>query len=236
MISIKDIFFSLRSYNFRRTYNISYLSDRVCYYIKYHSTMNHRDRFYFMCIFSYLSPLTKQGRFTKRMMVIPGLLIMLFSFPLFASTQPKGNFTITTRILSRTCEFKDSSNVIVLDDITTGAFTDNSIKAIKSLPINISCGTGVNAVNVVISGTPDTLDDSLFRNNAQNPSGNATGIGLQVSDKGRIIQPNASGGVLINLTNQVGSRTLQAGYVATQPGHVTSGAFATSLTLQFNYL
>jgi hypothetical protein len=120
-----------------------------------------------MCIFSYLLHLIKQGRFTKRVMVTPGLLTMLFPFSLFASTQPKGNFTITTRILNR-----------------TDAFTGNSIKAIKSLPINLSCGTGVNAVNVVISGTPDTLDDSLFRNNAQDPSGNATGIGLQ--NRGRV--------------------------------------------------
>ncbi|MBJ9122320.1 type 1 fimbrial protein [Citrobacter koseri] len=172
----------------------------------------------------------------RKLLAIPGLVIFIFSFSLWASTQPKGNFTISTRVVSRTCEFNDALQTIILDDISTSAFKDSSIKAVQQFTVNITCGTGVSSVNIVVSGSADTSDTTLFKNTAQNPSGNTTGVGLRVFDNDNVIRPDGLTPVLIVPVNQTGSHTFKAGYVATRPGNVTPGAFATSLTLQFDYL
>ncbi|MBJ9260676.1 type 1 fimbrial protein [Citrobacter amalonaticus] len=139
--------------------------------------------------------------------------------------------TITGTVVSNTCSFDDVAPTVVLDDIGTSEFTNATVRKLKDVSVNITCGAGVTSVKIVPTGTEDGIDNTLFKN-----TGTSTGVGLRLQGSdGTIMLPSGSSEVSVTPISGKGNYTFKAGYVATTPNTVTSGQFLSQVTLNFNY-
>lgn len=162
--------------------------------------------------------------------LLPFFLIFIWPSALQAE-QKSASVIFTVKVISRTCSFENEFQVVRLDDITTREFTDNSIRAASKFNVGITCGSGVSAVKMVPTGTPDGTDATAFLN-----TGAARNVALRLLDaEGQILLPDGSRNVTIVPKGGEGNYIFTAGYVATAAGQVTGGGFMSTVTFSFNY-
>jgi P pilus assembly protein, pilin FimA len=154
--------------------------------------------------------------------------------PLVKAANPTAVITLTGTVVSRTCTFDETVASVVLDDINPREFTDGSMKKARDVVVGITCGSGVSSVKIVPTGTADAADTTAFKN-----TGASTGVALRFTNaSGSTLLPGGTSSVQVTpsgTAEKTGSYTFKAGYVATAPGAVTGGNFASMVTLNFNY-
>lgn len=170
---------------------------------------------------------------------MPALLVMaggLLWQPPAGAVNPTATITISGTVVSKTCTFDEATPpTVVLSDIGAREFTDTAAKKVVNVPVAITCGAGVaQTVQIVPTGTADTADTTAFKN-----TGASTGVALRFMDASdNALLPNGTKTVSVSLPGtgeRKGAYTFKAGYVATAPGAVSGGNFASVVTLSFNY-
>ncbi|MBJ8986873.1 type 1 fimbrial protein [Citrobacter koseri] len=167
--------------------------------------------------------------FTNKILPPVALVLVAFPYLSIAADNPTAIITISGTVVSKTCSFDSTSHSVILDEISVGEFTDNSIKAPRQFPISISCGSGVQSVEIIPSGEPDPNDSTAFRNTAS-----AENVGLRLhDDNNQVLSPQGSS-VTIIPDNGSGSYMFTAGYVATGDD-IIEGGFSSMVNLEFKY-
>lgn len=160
---------------------------------------------------------------------ISAVIALGMVMPAIADT-PSAIFTISGRVISRTCTFDSTHQSISLHPVNVRDFLTSRVPLLQDFPVAITCGSGVTSVKLAFSGTPDSVDSSAFAS-----SGQAQGVALRVLHEDTVIPPDGSYSVPMTIVNNAGSRLLQAGYTLTDPGALSAGDFSATVILSFAY-
>lgn len=165
-------------------------------------------------------------------LVAAATVVVFVAMNAFAAESPSMPVTlIWPGVPTPTCTFNDEAQTVVLDDITSKAFSDASVRNVTTFTVGITCDSDVTSVLVVPRGTPDGEDDTLFSN-----TGSAKHVALRLMRNGNTMEPDGSIGSRVTPAEGGDeSLTYSAGYVATAPGEVTPGSFASTATFSFLY-
>lgn len=166
-------------------------------------------------------------------LVAAGTVVVFVATFAFGAENPSMQVTLVWPGLpTPTCTFNDATQTVVLDDIAASAFSDKSLYSVTPFDVRIKCDTDVTLVKIIPSGTPDGDDETAFSN-----TGSAKHVALRLLDQDKqVLLPDGTIGVsVVPSGDGEGNYTFSAGYVATAPGQVTAGNFASTATLSFEY-
>lgn len=143
---------------------------------------------------------------------------------------PSAIFTLSGRVISRTCTFDNADQSVSLNTISIRDFLKSPVPVLQEFTVAITCGSGVSSVRLSFSGTPDMTDNTAFAN-----TGQAKGVALRLLHGGNMIFPDGSYEVPVPVVNNAGKSTLQAGYTVTSPDALSAGEFESTAILSFIY-
>lgn len=166
----------------------------------------------------------------RNLLKISGVLLSLCTVMPASADTPSAIFTISGRVISRTCTFDSANQSITLSTISVPELLASRVPLLQDFPVAITCGSGVTSVKLAFSGTPDSVDSSAFAS-----SGQAQGVALRVLHGDTVIPPDGSYSVPMTIVNNAGSRLLQAGYTLTDSGALSAGDFSSTVILSFVY-
>lgn len=143
-----------------------------------------------------------------------------------------GNIMIQGNVLKRTCEFSNESpTVVALATINVSQLQSSGIKNAKTFDVLLNCGDAVTSVKLMIEGTADVNNSTLFSN-----SGSAENIALALRDnEGNVLTPSGLNSVLPSIDNQQGRYQFTAGYQATGTGPLKAGSLLSYVNLLIKY-
>ncbi len=162
-----------------------------------------------------------------------GLLIAASPTTVAAAMSDKTQINVIINVATQTCSFDNTSPMFSLTEISTAKFRNSgsAIVGWKDIDIDIQCGSGIDSVRIVPTGTPATGDETAFAN-----TGSARNVGLRfMAYQGTsILYPDGSASVTVSSSGGTGSYRFRAGYVATG-GPVRAGDFMAVVNLSFDY-
>lgn len=143
---------------------------------------------------------------------------------------PSTVFTISGRVISRTCTFDNANQSVSLNTISVRDFLENPVPVLQEFTVTITCGSGVSSVQLSFSGSPDISDHTAFAN-----TGQATGVALRLLHEDKVILPDGSYTAPIPVVNNTGKIILKAGYTVTSLSTFSAGDFESTAILSFIY-
>ncbi|WP_372174036.1 fimbrial protein [Xanthomonas axonopodis] len=171
--------------------------------------------------------------------------LRLLTIALLCSLMPRahatsGAISVAVKIIDNTCTLATTDTLVALDGISTERVKQGVDIGKKNFAVTLTdCGADATKVRIAVSGEPDTIDKTAFKNTSTIKSA-ASGVGLHVyiqnGAQTTLMNPSDSTQDVQQLLLPNGDNSIhfQAGYAGTG-AMVNAGDFSTLLHLTLEY-